>query len=41
LQGRVPRAKLVAFDPNARMLSAEEVEEVLYKRTLGGRRVRL
>ena len=41
LQGRVPPPTLVAFNPDLHTLAEEEVKEVLYKHTLGGRPVRL
>jgi hypothetical protein len=41
LQGRAPPPALAAFDPEYRTLSDDETAEVLNKRTLGGRPVRL
>ncbi len=41
LDGRVPPATLVTFDPDYRTLSDDEATEVMNKRTLGGQPVRL
>jgi hypothetical protein len=41
LQGRVPSPTLAAFDPGYRTLSDDETDEILNRRTLGGRPVRL